>query len=136
MLDKGYEVYGVGSRSSSFNTDHDWGFVGDYVEGMSRILQAPELDDYVLATDGTDCVREFREMVLSVLELDYEQYVELDPRYDRPVEVDSLCGAATKATHKLGWTGKVCFDELVLARREEAVVEHDEREKVAGKLGQ
>lgn len=114
----------------------DWGFAGDYVEGMWRMLQAPEPDDYVLATGETHSVREFAEKVFASLDLDYQQYVEYDAKYERPAEVDLLLGDYTKAKTKLGWEPKVGFDELVkmmvdadlvLAKEEKAVAEHKER---------
>ncbi|MBK8998106.1 MAG: GDP-mannose 4,6-dehydratase [Myxococcales bacterium] len=114
----------------------DWGFAGDYVEGMWRMLQAPEPDDYVLATGETHSVREFAEKVFASLDLDYKQYVEYDAKYERPAEVDLLLGDYTKAKTKLGWEPKVSFDQLVkrmvdadlvLAKEEKAVAEHKER---------
>lgn len=120
----------------------DWGFAGDYVEGMWRMLQAPAPDDYVLATGETHSVREFLEATFSHLELDYRKYVEHDPRYDRPAEVDLLLGDASKARAALGWQAKVGFGELVkmmveadlvLAKRERALAEHDARERAAGR---
>ncbi len=113
----------------------DWGFAGDYVEGMWRMLQAPEPDDFVLATGETHSVREFAEKVFASLDLDYKQYVEYDAKYERPAEVDLLLGDYTKAKTKLGWEPKVSFDELVkmmvesdlvLAKEEKAVAEHKE----------
>lgn len=114
----------------------DWGFAGDYVEGMWRMLQAPEPDDFVLATGETHSVREFAEKVFASLDLDYKQHVEYDAKYERPAEVDLLLGDYTKAKTKLGWQPKVGFDELVkmmvdadlvLAKEEKAVAEHKER---------
>jgi GDPmannose 4,6-dehydratase len=114
----------------------DWGYAGDYVEGMWRMLQAPEPDDYVLATGETHSVREFAERVFAALDLDYKQHVEYDAKYERPAEVDLLLGDFTKAKSKLGWEPKVGFDELVtmmveadlvLAKEEKAVAEHKER---------
>ena len=111
----------------------DWGFAGDYVEGMWRMLQAPEPDDFVLATGETHSVREFAEKVFASLDLDYKQHVEYDAKYERPAEVDLLLGDYTKAKTKLGWEPMVGFDELVkmmvdadlvLAKEEKAVAEH------------
>lgn len=113
----------------------DWGFAGDYVEGMWRMLQAPDPDDFVLATGETHSVREFAEKVFASLDLDYKQHVEYDAKYERPAEVDLLLGDYTKAKTKLGWEPKVGFDELVkmmvdadlvLAKEEKAVAEHKE----------
>lgn len=111
----------------------DWGFAGDYVEAMWRMLQADTPDDYVIATGETHSVREFLEKAFGLLDLDYQKYVEHDPKYDRPAEVDLLLGDASKARKELGWEPKVGFDELVkmmvesdlrLAREEFAMREH------------
>src|SRR5215208_5797813 len=75
----------------------DWGFAGDYVEAMWLMLQQDKPDDYVVATGETHSVREFLDEVFAHLELDWKQYVEVDPRYFRPAEVDLLLGDATKA---------------------------------------
>jgi len=91
----------------------DWGFAGDYVEGMWLMLQQPEPDDYVLATGETHSVREFLEKAFGHAGLDWQQYVEIDPRYFRPAEVDLLLGDSTKARTKLGWQPRVGFSELV-----------------------
>jgi GDPmannose 4,6-dehydratase len=91
----------------------DWGFAGDYVEGMWRMLQQDQPDDYVLATGETYSVREFLEEAFALVELDWRKYVEVDPRYFRPAEVDLLLGDASKAREKLGWKPKVGFKELV-----------------------
>ena len=91
----------------------DWGFAGDYIEGMWRMLQHDEPDDFVLATGESHSVREFLEAAFSRLDLDWEKHVELDRRYLRPTEVDHLCGNAEKARDVLGWTPTVSFDELV-----------------------
>ncbi len=91
----------------------DWGFAGDYVEAMWLMLQQDEPDDYVIATGETHSVREFAEKVFQKLELDYEEYVEIDQRYFRPTEVDVLLGDSTKARKKLGWAPKVTFEQLI-----------------------
>jgi GDPmannose 4,6-dehydratase len=91
----------------------DWGFAGDYVDAMWRMLQAEEPGDYVVATGRNHTVREFLEAAFSRLELDWREYVEIDPRYFRPTEVDTLLGDATKAREQLGWEPRVGFDELV-----------------------
>src|SRR5215218_239692 len=82
----------------------DWGFAGDYVEAMWLMLQQPKAEDFVIATGETHSVREFLQVVFSLLELDWKQYVEVDPRYFRPAEVDLLLGDASKAKRQLGWT--------------------------------
>ena len=91
----------------------DWGYAKDYVEAMWLMLQAEKPDDYVIATGETHAVREFVEKTFGYLDLDWEQYVEIDPRYFRPAEVDSLMGDASKARRELGWEPRVNFDQLV-----------------------
>ncbi len=91
----------------------DWGYARDYVETMWLMMQADEADDYVIATGETHSVREFLEEAFGHLGLDWEQYVEIDPRYFRPAEVDLLHGDPTKARTILGWEPKVSFKELV-----------------------
>ena len=91
----------------------DWGFAGDYVEMMWRMLQQSEPDDYVIATGETHSVREFCEKAFARLGLDYKDYIENDPRYHRPAEVDLLLGDASKAKKKLDWEPQVSFDGLV-----------------------
>ena len=108
----------------------DWGYARDYVEGMWLMMQAGEPDDYVLATGESHSVRDFLDLAFARLDLDWQRYVEVDPKYLRPAEVDLLLGDATKARVKLGWQPKVTFKELValmvdydleLARVERAV---------------
>ncbi len=91
----------------------DWGFAGDYVRGMWTMLQQAEPDDYVLATGKTHSIRELLEVAFGTVGLDWEKYVEIDPKFIRPAEVDCLCGDATKAREKLGWVPEVTFEELV-----------------------
>lgn len=91
----------------------DWGYAKDYVEGMWLMLQQDTPDDYVLATGETHSVREFLDEAFGLVGLDWQKYVEIDPRYYRPAEVDLLLGDATKAKEKLGWTPKTTFRELV-----------------------
>ncbi len=97
----------------NLDAKRDWGFAGDYVEVMWLMLQQDEPDDFVIATGKTYSVREFVERVFKKLDLDYEKYVEIDPRYFRPTEVDVLLGDASKAKKKLGWTPRVSFDQLI-----------------------
>jgi len=91
----------------------DWGYAGDYVDAMWRMLQADEPDDYVIATGETHSVREFLEVAFGRLGLDWKRYVDHDPRYLRPTEVDLLQGDASKAGRKLGWKPEVSFEKLV-----------------------
>jgi GDPmannose 4,6-dehydratase len=97
----------------NLDAKRDWGFAGDYVEGMWRMLQQAEPDDYVLATGETHSIRELLDVAFSAVDLDWKKYVEIDPRYFRPAEVDLLLGDATKAKQKLGWEPKVGFEQLI-----------------------
>lgn len=108
----------------------DWGFAGDYVEGMWRMLQHDRPDDFVLATGEMHSVREFLSAAFGHAGLDWEKYTRHDSRYERPSEVDQLLGCPEKARRELGWEPKMKFDELVrtmvdadmeLARREAAL---------------
>ena len=90
----------------------DWGFAKDYVEGMWRMLQHNEPDDFVLATGETQTVQKFADLVFAQLDLNPADYIEIDPRYFRPAEVDLLLGDASKAKEKLGWTATTSLKEL------------------------
>ena len=98
----------------------DWGYAKDYVEAMWLMMQAPEADDYVIATGETRSVREFLDAAFRLVDLDWKPYVEIDPRYYRPAEVDSLLGDASKARKKLGWAPRVSFQEML-----RIMIEHD-----------
>jgi GDPmannose 4,6-dehydratase len=91
----------------------DWGFAGDYVEAMWRMMQQETPDDYVIATGKMVSVREFCEKAFARFSMDYNQYVEVDPRYYRPAEVDQLLGDPSKAKKQLGWDPKVSTDQLI-----------------------
>lgn len=104
----------------NLDAKRDWGFAGDYVEAMWLMLQQDEPDDYVVATGQSHSVREFLEEAFGLAGLDWQRYVEIDPRYFRPAEVDYLLGDATRARRKLDWAAKVDFSELV-----RMMVEHD-----------
>ncbi len=91
----------------------DWGFAGDFVEAMWLMLQQDKPDDFVIATGETHSVREFAEKVFTKLDLDYNEFVSVDPRYFRPTEVDVLLGDASKAKKALGWKPKISFDALI-----------------------
>jgi len=91
----------------------DWGFAGDYVEAMWRMLQADAPDDYVVATGESHTVRELLDAAFARVGLDWHDHVQIDPRYFRPAEVDALCGDATKIRTQLGWVPRVRFAELV-----------------------
>ncbi|MBM6761419.1 GDP-mannose 4,6-dehydratase [Megamonas hypermegale] len=114
----------------NLNAKRDWGFAGDYVEGMWRMLQQEKPDDYVLATNETHTVREFVELAFAEVGVEIEWkgkgvdekgydkntgklLVDVNPRYFRPAEVELLWGDATKAETKLGWKRKIDFKELV-----------------------
>jgi len=90
----------------------DWGFAGDYVDAMWRMLQQGTADDYVIATNTTHSVREFLDEVFQYLDLDWEKYVVIDPAYYRPAEVDLLQGDPTKARCALGWEPTLTFQGL------------------------
>jgi len=91
----------------------DWGYAPEYVEGMWRIVQHDEPDDFVLATNETHTVGQFAEAAFGHADLDWKDYVKHDARYERPAEVDVLIGDATKAKKILDWEPKVRFNELV-----------------------
>ena len=91
----------------------DWGYAPEYVEGMWRMLQADEPDDYVLATNETHTVKEFVQEAFGHVGLEWEKYLKYDARYERPAEVDLLIGDPAKAKRQLGWEPKVRFKELV-----------------------
>lgn len=97
----------------NINSLRDWGYAGDYVEGMWRILQHDRPDDFVLATGQMHSVREFLQEAFGYADLDWEKYTKHDSRYERPSEVDQLLGDASKARRELGWEPKVTFKELV-----------------------
>ena len=116
----------------NLDAERDWGFAGDFVEAMWLMLQQEEPDDFVVATGERHSVRDLCGESFGLLDLDWEEYVEIDPRYFRPAEVDLLQGDATKARETLGWQPKVGFAELVgmmvksdleLAQRERTLVD-------------
>ena len=97
----------------NLDAKRDWGFAPEYVEGIWRILQVGEGDDFVLATGESHTVREFVEAAFAHANLDWKHYVKHDPRYERPAEVDILVGDASKARKALRWEPKLRFHELV-----------------------
>jgi GDPmannose 4,6-dehydratase len=120
----------------NLDAKRDWGYAGDYVEAMWLILQQDKPDDFVIATGETHSVREFVEEVFGCLDMDWHKYVEVDPVYFRPAEVDMLLGDATKAAKVLGWKPKVSFKELAkmmteadlkIAQQEKIIAEHDRK---------
>ena len=100
-------------RLGNLDAKRDWGFAGDYVEAMWRMLQEDTPDDYVIATGETHSVRELVEIAFARVDLDWKKHVEIDPQFIRPAEVDVLIGDYSKAKKKLGWEPKVTFKELV-----------------------
>ena len=135
----------------NLNAKRDWGHARDYVEGMWRMLQQPEADDYVLATGETRTVREFVERSFAEVGrtiewsgegveergLDAESgdaLVEIDPRYFRPTEVDILIGDPSKAHQQLGWRHQTSFEELVREMVAADLAEAERHRRLAGKL--
>ena len=97
----------------NLDAKRDWGFAGDYVEAMWLMLQQDEPGDYVVATGETHSIRDFLDLAFERVELDWHKYVEVDPRYLRPAEVDLLLGDPSKARKVLSWQPRVSFQELV-----------------------
>lgn len=97
----------------NLDAKRDWGYAKEYVEAMWMIMQQLEPDDYVIATGETHSVREFLDEAFGYLNMDWKPYVEIDPRYFRPAEVDILIGDSSKARNKLGWHPKISFRDLV-----------------------
>ncbi|TWT98640.1 GDP-mannose 4,6-dehydratase [Stieleria varia] len=104
----------------NLDAKRDWGYAKDYVVGMWMILQHHEPDDFVLATGETYTIRQFLDYTFGYLDLDWNNYVEIDPRYFRPTEVDLLLGDCSKAKQKLGWEATTTCKELA-----ELMVDHD-----------
>jgi GDPmannose 4,6-dehydratase len=100
-------------RLGNLEARRDWGFAGDYVDAMWRMLQQEEPDDYVIGTGHTRSVRELCEVAFSAVGLDYRDHVVQDPRFFRPAEVDLLVADPSKAQAQLGWEPRVTFEELV-----------------------
>lgn len=116
----------------NLDAERDWGFAGDYVQAMWLMLQQDAPDDYVIATGERHSVRELCEMAFKLVDLDWEEHVEIDPRYLRPAEVDLLQGDASKARRELDWRPTVGFAELIdlmvqsdleIAKRERTLVD-------------
>src|SRR5438445_315951 len=100
-------------RLGNLDARRDWGYAGDYVEAMWLMLQQPEPEDYVVGTGRQHTVRELCEVAFGHANLDWRQYVKVDPRLVRPAEVDILQADAAKARRQLGWAPRVSFEELV-----------------------
>jgi GDPmannose 4,6-dehydratase len=113
----------------------DWGYAKDYVEAMWLMLQAEEPDDFVICTGETHSVREFLDAAFGHLNLDWKEYVEIDPLYYRPAEVNMLLGDAGKARRVLGWEPKVTFEALVRLMVDhdlELAMQETETQKISG----
>jgi GDPmannose 4,6-dehydratase len=112
----------------NLDAKRDWGFAGDYVEAMYLMLQQDTADDYVIATGETHSIRELLDVAFDEVGIpDWSQYVELDPRFLRPAEVELLVGDPTKAQTQLGWKPKVNFDQLI-----RMMVQNDLKEQAGG----
>ncbi|MGZ4963472.1 MAG: GDP-mannose 4,6-dehydratase [Limisphaerales bacterium] len=96
----------------NLDAKRDWGYAKEYVEAMWLMLQRDQPDDYVIATGETHSIREFLDIAFGHVDLDWKKYVEIDPRYFRPTEVDLLIGDYSKAKKQLGWEPKTRFEEL------------------------
>jgi GDPmannose 4,6-dehydratase len=106
---------GLANKLALGNLDarRDWGHAGDYVRAMHAMLQHPVADDFVVSTGETHSVREFCELAFGELGLDYRDFVEIDPKFQRPAEVELLLGDSAKARTELGWTPRYTFRDLV-----------------------
>jgi GDPmannose 4,6-dehydratase len=100
-------------RLGNLDSQRDWGFAPDYVQGMYLMLQQDQPDDYVLATGRTHSVGRFVELAFETVGLDYRPYVVQDPQFMRPADVDLLVGDPSKAKDKLGWVAATSFENLV-----------------------
>jgi GDPmannose 4,6-dehydratase len=111
-------------RLGNVEARRDWGFAGDYVDAMWRMLQQDEPDDYVVATGETWSVRQLCQFAFEAVDLDYQEFVKHDTKFDRPAEVDLLVGDPSKAKEKLGWEPTVRFRELVRMMVDEDLARH------------
>lgn len=111
----------------NLDAKRDWGFAGDYVEAMWRMLQQDTPDDYVIATGITHTVERLVELAFGHVGLDWHDYVRTDPRFVRPAEVDLLIGDPAKAEKQLGWTPSVTFEELVAMMVDADLERHSRR---------
>ncbi len=100
-------------RLGNLDARRDWGFAGDYVEAMAKMVLNEKPVDYVIATGATHSVEQFLEVAFGYVDLDWHDYVVQDPRFVRPAEVDELVGDATRANEELGWVPEVTFEGLV-----------------------
>jgi len=100
-------------RLGNLEAKRDWGFAGDYVRAMWLMLQQDEPEDYVIATGVTHSVRDLVKIAFDYVNLNWEDYVKVDPKFIRPAEVKLLLGDSSKALEKIGWKSEVSFEELV-----------------------
>jgi GDPmannose 4,6-dehydratase len=119
----------------NLDAKRDWGYAGDFVRAMWLMLQQDEPDDYVIATGETYSVREFLDEAFGYLDLDWKEYVEIDPRYYRPAEVDLLIGDASKARRRLGWEPKVTFKQLVRMMVDADLADWKKRNRLNSRFG-
>ena len=115
----------------NLDAKRDWGYAKDYVEAQWLMLQQPKGDDYVVATGEAHSVRELCTEAFGHVGLDYQEFVDIDPRYYRPTEVDYLLGDPSKARKQLGWKARTSFKELIRVMME-SDLDLAEREKRAG----
>lgn len=117
----------------NLKAERDWSHAADVADAMYKIITAPQADDFVVASGEIHSVEEFAKLVFGILGLDYSKYVEFDPKYLRPSEVDALCGDSTKLRTTLGWEPSYSFLDLVqemidsdmeLARKEKTIKDH------------
>jgi len=112
----------------NLDAQRDWGYAGDFVDAMWRMVQKDKASDYVIATGETHTVQEFIERAFAAAEIeDWERYIVKDPRFERPAEVDLLLGDASKARSELDWDAKVSFEELVTMMYENDLAEESRR---------
>jgi GDPmannose 4,6-dehydratase len=100
-------------KMGNLDAHRDWGFAGDYVEAMWRMLQRDEPGDYVVATGVSHSVRDLLDAAFAAADLDWQDYVEIDPKLIRPAEVDTLVGDASRAREDLGWSPPTTFAQLM-----------------------
>ena len=109
-------------RLGNLSAKRDWSHASDIADAQFKIVTSDRPDDYVIASGEAHSVEEFARLVFSKLDMDYKEYIEFDPAYLRPTEVDFLCGDASKIRKELGWEPKYSFDDLVTE-----MVNHDLR---------
>jgi GDPmannose 4,6-dehydratase len=118
----------------NLDAERDWGYAGDHVRAMWLMLQQPEASDYVIATGVAHSVRELCRIAFERVGLDYQRHVTLDPRFERPAEVDHLLGDPTKARTVLGWEPTVSFRQLIEMMVDADVARHEAHLRNAGKI--